>query len=282
MKNRILPSILLLAYGAILVKVMVLKDVPMISIGPVTLNFGGTQVGDPNYVPFRTILPYLLGDNGFLIGALNIGGNIAFLIPIGFLLPFVFVRIDWKKSLVVAVLSGMSIELTQVFLHIGIFDIDDVILNALGVMLGYWMYIFFRKIMSSSYRKVAIVGISVLSTAAIVSLFVYAKQNELGFEPVHESNQQNRVGQTKDGAPQGVDPCNGTMGTGQIIGLTETTITIKRRDGKEEVVVLTEKTSMSNSAGPITKSMLQVGDRVTVVIDDSNTAFVVLVCGINH
>jgi glycopeptide antibiotics resistance protein len=145
MKNRLLSSILLLAYGAILVKVMVLKDVPMISIGPVTLNFGGTQFGDPNYVPFRTILPYLLGENGFLIGALNIGGNIAFLIPIGFLLPFVFTRIDWKRSLVVALLSGMSIELTQVFLHIGIFDIDDVILNGLGLMAGYWMYLLFQK-----------------------------------------------------------------------------------------------------------------------------------------
>jgi glycopeptide antibiotics resistance protein len=281
MKNRFLPSILLLAYIAILIKVMVLKDVPMIRMGPIMLNFGGTQVGDPNYVPFRTILPYLLGENGFLIGALNIGGNIGFLIPIGFLLPFVFARIDWKKSLVVALLSGMSIELTQVFLHIGIFDIDDVILNGLGVMVGYWLFLLFQKIMSSSYRRVAIVGISILSTAAIVSLFVFAKQNELGFEPKHERNETNRLEQTKERVSQGVDPCNGTMGTGQIISIAENTITIKRRDGKDEIVVLTEKTDMRNSGGPITKSILKVGDRVTVVIDDSNTAMAVLVCGVN-
>jgi len=281
MKKRLLPFILLLAYGAILVKVMVLKDVPMIRMGPIMLNFGGTQVGDPNYVPFRTILPYLLGENGFLIGALNIGGNIAFLIPIGFLLPFVFARIDWKRSLVVALLSGMSIELTQVFLHIGIFDIDDVILNGLGVMVGYWLFLLFQKIMSSSYRRVAIVGISILSTAAIVSLFVFAKQNELGFEPKHERNETNRLEQTKERVSQGVDPCNGTMGTGQIISIAENTITIKRRDGKDEIVVLTEKTSIRNSGGPITKSILKVGDRVTVVIDDSNTAMAVLVCGVN-
>jgi glycopeptide antibiotics resistance protein len=281
MKKRLLPFILLLAYGAILVKVMVLKDVPMIRMGPIMLNFGGTQVGDPNYIPFKTILPYLLGDNGFLIGALNIGGNIGFLIPIGFLLPFVFARIDWKRSLVVAVLSGMSIELTQVFLHIGIFDIDDVILNGLGVMVGYWLFLLFQKIMSSSYRRVAIVGISILSTAAIVSLFVFAKQNELGFEPKHERNETNRLEQTKERVSQGVDPCNGTMGTGQIISIAENTITIKRRDGKDEIVVLTEKTDMRNSGGPITKSILKVGDRVTVVIDDSNTAMAVLVCGVN-
>lgn len=280
MKKRLLSFLLLLAYGIVLVKVMVLKDVPMIRMGPVMLNFGGTQVGDPNFVPFKTILPYLLGEYGFLIGALNIIGNIAFLIPIGFLLPFVFARIDWKKSLALAVLSGMLIELSQVVLHVGIFDIDDVILNGLGVMVGFWMYGWFKKIMSSSCKRVAIVGISVLSTVAIVSLFGFAKQNELGFEPVPEPNQPNRLEQTKEGTSKGVDPCNGTMGTGQIISIAENTITIKRRDGKDEVIVLTEKTDMRNSGGQITKSILKVGDRVTVVIDDSNNAIAVLVCGI--
>jgi glycopeptide antibiotics resistance protein len=280
MKNRLLSSILLLAYGAILVKVMVLKDVPMISIGPVTLNFGGTQVGDPNYIPFRTILPYLLGDNGFLIGALNIGGNIAFLIPIGFLLPFVFTRIDWKRSLVVALLSGMSIELTQVLLHIGIFDIDDVILNGLGVMVGFWMYLLFQKMMSSSYRRFAILVISILSVVVVTSLVVFVKQNEIGFESGQERNQLKRLEKREGEALPGIDPCNGTMGTGQVISIAENTITIKRRDGNDEIVVLTEKTSIRNSGGPATKSILKVGDRVTVVIDDSNTAMAVLICGI--
>jgi glycopeptide antibiotics resistance protein len=280
MKNRLLPAILLLAYCAILVKVMVLKEVPMIRMGPMMLNFGGTQVGDPNYIPFKTILPYLLGDNGFLIGALNIGGNIAFLIPIGFLFPFIFKGFDWKGSLVVAVLSGMSIELTQVLLHIGIFDIDDVILNGLGVMVGYWMYVLFQKVMSSEFRRLAILSISVLSLVIIISVIVFIKQNEIGFEKLQERDQSEYLDK-REGAPkQGIDPCNGTMGTGQIIAIQENTITIKKRDGKEEVVVLTEKTSYSNSAGPTTNSILKVGDRVTVVIDDSNTAMAVLVCGI--
>jgi glycopeptide antibiotics resistance protein len=280
MKKLLLPSILLLAYSIILVKVMVLKDVPMIRMGPIMLNFGGTQVGDPNYIPFKTILPYLLGDNGFLIGALNIGGNIAFLIPIGFLLPFVFTQIDWKKSLVVAVLSGMSIELTQVFLNIGIFDIDDVILNGLGVMVGYWMYVLFQKIMSSEYRRVAIFGITGLSLVIIFSLIVFIKQNEIGFEPLHERNQAYHLEKREGDAKMGIDPCNGTEGTGQIMVIQEGSITIKKRDGKDEVVVFTEKTAFSNSSGKATKSILKVGDRVTVVIDDSNTAMAVLVCGI--
>jgi len=280
MKNRFLPSILLLAYSAILIKVLVLKDVPMIRMGPIMLNFGGTQVGDPNYIPFKTILSYLLGDNGFLIGALNIGGNIIFLIPIGFLLPFIFKGFDWKGSLVIAVLSGMSIELIQVFLQIGIFDIDDVILNGLGVMVGYCMYFLLRKVMSSKYSRLAFFGISGLSLVIVFSLVVFIKQNEIGFEPLHERNQSDPLQIIERDTKQGVDPCNGTDGTGQIIAIQENTITIKKRDGKEEVVVLTEKTSYNNSAGPTSKSILKVRDRVTVVIDDSNTAMAVLVCGI--
>ena len=280
MKNRFLPLLLLLIYVFVLVKVMVLKDVPMIRIGPIMLNFGGTQHGDPNYVPFKTILPYLLGDNGFLIGALNIGGNIAFLIPIGFLLPFVFKGFDWRGSLVIAVLSGFSIELTQVFLQIGIFDIDDVILNGLGIMIGFWVYLFFQKIMSSSYRKFTILFLSLFSLVILISLFVFIRQNDIGFEPMHERNPTNPL-QKRDGATkQGVDPCNGTMGTGQILIIEEGSITIKKRDGKEEVVAFTEKTAFSNSSGKATKAILKVGDRVTVVIDDSNTAMAVLVCGI--
>ena len=280
MKNRLLPSILLLAYSAILVKVMVLKDVPMIRMGPIMLNFGGTQDGDPNYIPFKTILPYLLGDNGFLIGALNIGGNIVFLIPIGFLLPFAFAQIDWKKSLVVAVLSGMSIELTQVLLHIGIFDIDDVILNGFGVMVGYWMYILFQNIMSSTYRRFAILVISILSLVIVISLVAFVKQNEIGFESLQERNQSDSIEKREGDTKQGIDPCNGTEGTGQIMAIQEGSITIKKRDGKDEVVVFTEKTAFNNASGKATKAILKVGDRVTVVIDDSNTAMAVLVCGI--
>ena len=280
MKNRLLPSILLLAYTAILVKVMVLKDVPMIRMGPMMLNFGGTQDGDPNYIPFKTILPYLLGDNGFLIGALNIGGNIAFLIPIGFLLPFAFAGIDWKKSLAVAVLSGMSIELTQVLLHIGLFDIDDVILNGLGVMIGYWMYVLFQKIMASAYRRFAILVLSILSLVIVISLVAFVKQNEIGFEPLHERKQSDPIEKSEGDTKQGIDPCNGTEGTGQIIAIQEGSITIKKRDGKDEVVVFTAKTAFNNASGKATKAILKVGDRVTVVIDDSNTAMAVLVCGI--
>ena len=60
--------------------------------------------------------------------------------PIGFLVSFVYRKMTWQKSLAVAVAVGLAIEGMQVVFRVGIFDIDDVILNALGVMTGYWVF----------------------------------------------------------------------------------------------------------------------------------------------
>ena len=101
------------------------------------LKFGGKQEGDANFLPFKTIGPYFLGEKGWIIAGLNLLGNIGLLVPIGILAPFVFMHMTWKRALALAIASGLLIEGMQVLLHVGIFDIDDVILNALGVLLGY-------------------------------------------------------------------------------------------------------------------------------------------------
>ncbi|HVX52107.1 MAG TPA: hypothetical protein VHB48_18250 [Chitinophagaceae bacterium] len=80
------------------------------------------------------------------------------------------------------------------------------------------------------------------------------------------------------GLLQGSDPCNGTGGTGQIISVDSNSITIRRRDGVSEVVKLTEKTTIRNAAGPLSKAGLKPGNRVTVVVMSNHTATAVLVC----
>ena len=138
MKTRLKSTFILIAHSAILIKVMVFKDLPLIRIGPLMLNFGGTHNGPANLVPFKTILPYLLGKKGLIIAVINLIGNIVLLVPIGFLVPIVFRNMTWKKTLVPAISAGFVIEAMQALLHVGIFDIDDVMLNGLGVMVGYW------------------------------------------------------------------------------------------------------------------------------------------------
>lgn len=281
MLKRILAGLLLIAYIFILFKILVFKEVPLVRIGHLMLNFGGTQDGPANLIPFKTILPYLLGKNGLLIAALNIGGNIILFLPIGFLLPTLFSRISWIKIISIAIATGIIVEGIQAILHIGIFDIDDVILNGLGLILGFWAYGIFTNF-SIITKKVITISTGLL-TVGIVLIYIIAayKQIQLPFslEPAIEREHLNN---RQVGSTQCCDPCNGTGGTGEIIAISINTITIKGRkeNGSSQVIKLTEKTIIKNAEGPILANTLKMGDHVTVVIDETETASLVLVCGL--
>ena len=147
MKKRLIIAFILVIYSLILIKVMVFKNVPLIRIGSLMFNLGGTQEGQANFWPFKTILSYLFGERGLIITFINLVGNIVLLIPIGFLVPFLSRKMAWEKALALAVSAGLAIEGAQAVLHLGIFDIDDVILNGLGVVIGYWAFrIFVRRV----------------------------------------------------------------------------------------------------------------------------------------
>ncbi|HVX52108.1 MAG TPA: VanZ family protein [Chitinophagaceae bacterium] len=151
--KRLAAIFMLITYSIILVDIMVFKNVPLIRIGPLIFKCGGTHPGSANLVPFNTILPYLLGKKGFVIAFINLAGNIFLLVPVGFLVPVVYNGITWKKSLVLAVATGFAVEGTQAVLHVGIFDIDDVLLNGLGAMAGYWLFTVLIKLARSIKSK---------------------------------------------------------------------------------------------------------------------------------
>jgi glycopeptide antibiotics resistance protein len=138
MWKRSLATVVLAAYCALLIQVMVFKDIPTIRIGGTTLRMGGTESGGAaNLVPFSTILPYLTGERGWFFAVINLVGNVALLVPVGLLLPFVVRRCTWAMSLIVGIACGLAVEVSQAVLDVGHFDVDDVILNALGVVVGY-------------------------------------------------------------------------------------------------------------------------------------------------
>lgn len=281
MKKHLIATFILIAYSVILIKVMVFKDVPIIRIGSLMLKFGGTQEGPANLVPFKTILPYLLGEKGLLIGAINLLGNIVLLVPIGFLVPFVFRNMTWKKTLALAVAAGFFIEGMQVVLHLGIFDIDDVILNAIGVVIGYWAFVILANwVRSGKYKTIIITAIIVIATAVTALYAIYPKGQQQRMNSLRgaENGQSDRFDNEERKMSPGVDPCNGTGGTGQIISMGNNTITIKRNDGISQIIKLTDRTKIRTSMGPASESDLKTGDRVTVVIDSSETATLVLIC----
>jgi glycopeptide antibiotics resistance protein len=171
MKRPLVPVIILIAYCAVLIKVMVFKNMPTVDVGQLMLNFGGVyDIRQANFLPFATIVPYLLGNKGWIIAGVNLVGNVAPLVPLGFLLPLVYQNISWKRSLAVAIASGLAIETMQMVLRVGIFDVDDILLNTLGVMIGYWAFIFLAK-WAHERKYIYIAVAALIFIAAVTGVF---------------------------------------------------------------------------------------------------------------
>jgi hypothetical protein len=166
------------------------------------------------------------------------------------------------QSLILAFASGLIIEIMQTILRVGIFDIDDVILNALGVMIGYWIFLVLtRWLRERKYTYIVVAVLIVIAACAGALYEIYPHGEELVIPQ------------------QGADLCGGTHGTGEIISKGEHTITIRRNDGTIQTFKITEQTEIKSSAGTITEADLKVGDRATLVVYDNETATGIFVCG---
>ena len=63
--------------------------------------------------------------------------NVIMLLPLGIFLPLVYgKKIDWKVGLLIGFCISFSIELMQLILCRGMFDVDDIIHNSLGFLIG--------------------------------------------------------------------------------------------------------------------------------------------------
>lgn len=64
--------------------------------------------------------------------------NILLYFPMGYLLPFVFKSLRGHILLITLIgfLASCATEFTQLYFHLGVFQVDDIILNTLGAFLG--------------------------------------------------------------------------------------------------------------------------------------------------
>lgn len=93
-----------------------------------------------NLTPFKTIGSFMHEKmDAFVIQ--NIAGNIVAFVPLGILLP---VLITAKPTLTKITAIGLSIslafEVIQLITGLGIFDVDDLILNTFGTIVGFCCY----------------------------------------------------------------------------------------------------------------------------------------------
>jgi len=104
-------------------------------------EYGRTEIHHSyNLTPFKTIRLYLkLGFNKTTI--INLLGNIVSFIPMGILLPIVSTKMVRLKLIIfTSLLVSVIIEVIQYISGAGAGDIDDVLLNMIGGLMGYSLY----------------------------------------------------------------------------------------------------------------------------------------------
>lgn len=100
-----------------------------------------------NLVPSRTFELYFR-DLSYDIGLINIMGNIVPFIPLGFLIPMVFpLYRKVLKAMFICLLIILGIESIQYFTYLGIFDIDDVIVNMVSCFIGFLIFIAYKNVL---------------------------------------------------------------------------------------------------------------------------------------
>ena len=107
-----------------------------------------------NFIPFRAIYKLLYELANYLrawktremsyaiayivAGLRNIIGNILLFIPLGFMASILRKSFDkWWKACLLGIGVSMIIEIMQFFTHSGYSDIDDIVLNSIGCIVGF-------------------------------------------------------------------------------------------------------------------------------------------------
>lgn len=85
---------------------------------------------------------------------INFLGNIVMFMPNGFFTALLVDRPRWWKSALATLGLSLFIEVFQLFVSRGT-DVDDLILNTLGGLCGYWVFLLFRCVNPGLVRRCA-------------------------------------------------------------------------------------------------------------------------------
>ena len=76
--------------------------------------------------------------------------NVLFFIPFGFLFPWK----KWKSVFMLALMTSAIIEITQYIFNLGWCELDDVISNTAGALIGFGCYVIVHKLIKKGESRV--------------------------------------------------------------------------------------------------------------------------------
>ncbi|MGN0153389.1 MAG: VanZ family protein [Lachnospiraceae bacterium] len=96
-----------------------------------------------NLVPFREIIRFVKYRSyiDFFSVVVNLIGNVVAFMPFGALIRWVVdKKMRWYQAMGYTFLFSLCVELLQLTAKVGVFDVDDLILNTIGGLLGFFVY----------------------------------------------------------------------------------------------------------------------------------------------
>ncbi|EGT3996408.1 VanZ family protein, partial [Clostridioides difficile] len=95
-------------------------------------------------------------------------------IPMGIFLPIVCKNLNKKTIIITIILVSLAFELTQYIFALGSSDIDDVILNSLGGIIGITIYINMNKLFPNDIKRFKVI-IATSLILGVIGLGVISK-----------------------------------------------------------------------------------------------------------
>lgn len=102
------------------------------------------SINSYNLVPFKSIIDIFNNSTAYSI-IINIFGNLLIFMPLEYFLIKLFKVKKFSINFILSFGIILIIELTQYIFKIGVFDIDDIILGTLGMVLFYLIYVNIKK-----------------------------------------------------------------------------------------------------------------------------------------
>lgn len=97
-----------------------------------------------NLIPFYTL--FEMFSKGGDVSILNLIGNIVMFMPFGFFPAVLWRNVKLWNAINITFSVSLFIEIVQLFITGRATDIDDLILNVIGGILGWCVYLIFKKI----------------------------------------------------------------------------------------------------------------------------------------
>ena len=153
------------------VKVVFYKEILMLGfiMYVITLfevvTFQDVSWSSSNFIPFKEMLRYEFGTKLFFK---NVIGNMIMFIPFGFFTSYFLKLKKFYSIFFLTLLTSITIETTQLLIG-RVFDIDDIFLNIIGGLVGYFI---FKIIYKFKFLKKEIIY-NIIISVVIILIILY-------------------------------------------------------------------------------------------------------------